>query len=76
MFLGLAAMIAKKRAVVRSALALAAIFLAIDAVAFWILLSQSPSSTASIGLGAMNIIQVLIAFAVFVLSFFARSAHK
>jgi hypothetical protein len=75
-FLGLAALIAKKPILIRSALALVLVLLLIDVIAFWDLVSEPRTSTGSIGLGVLNLIQVAVGFVVLILSIFARKTQQ
>lgn len=74
-FLGLAVLMAKRRGLMRFALALVLLFLLIDVIVFWDLVSEPRTSTGSIGLGVLNIIQLAISFVVLVLSIFARKTQ-
>lgn len=74
--LGLAALIARKGVVFRSALALAAIFAVIDGFALWGLLTEPQSSTGSIGLGVIGILQLAVAVVLLIASPFARKSKS
>jgi hypothetical protein len=68
----IAVLVTRKGALFRTALVLIAIFAVIDAFAFWQLTSVSASSTGSIGLGVLGLIQCVIALIVAIASPFAR----
>lgn len=70
--LAIAALIAKRGAVGRSALALIGLFLAIDVLMFWTLFAGPQTSTSAIALGIVCAAEVLVALAVLVISLFAR----
>jgi hypothetical protein len=74
--LGLAAFIARKPTVTRTALVLALAFLIIDGFAFWEMFSEPRTSTGSIGLGVLNLIQVAVSLAVLVLGLLARRSQQ
>ena len=70
----LAAIVARKGLVVRFALALGSIFLVIDGIAFWSLLSEQQSSTGSIGLAVIALLELAVAVVLLIASPFARKA--
>jgi hypothetical protein len=73
--LGLAAAIARKGILFRSALVLAALFLVIDALAFWAMMTGT-QSTGSIGLGIVGLLQLVVSIIVLVVSLFARKSSR
>ena len=71
--LAFAATIARKGIIVRFALVLGLMFLVVDGIAFWTLLAEQ-SSTGSIGMAVIALLQLCAAVILLIASIFSRKA--
>lgn len=74
--LGLAIWIARGKPLVRFALALGGLFLVLDGLVFWEVMSPPHVSTGSISIGVLGLLELGFAIAVLIASLFARKAAK
>ena len=73
---GLAALVAKKGVIVRCAIALSLIFIVVDALALWGLLSETQSSTGGIGVAVICLVELGFATALLIASPLVRLAAR